>query len=102
MGAAFALPASLLLDRPSGLSLSLPALASWAALTLLGTVVAYAIYYTLIARTSATFTTMVTYIIPINGVILGALVLHESLSLTIVGSLVLILVAILLVRGKKL
>jgi len=101
MGAAFALPACLLLDRPSRLSPSLPALASWAALTLLGTVVAYGIYYTLIARTSATFTTMVTYIIPINGVILGALVLHESLSLTIVGSLVLILVAILLVRGRK-
>ena len=102
MGAAFMLPASLLFDRLSGLSPSLPAWASWAALTLLGTVLAYVIYYTLIARTSATFTTMVTYIIPINGVILGALVLHESLSLTILVSLALILVAILLVRGRKL
>jgi drug/metabolite transporter (DMT)-like permease len=102
MGAAFTLPASLLFDRPAGLSLSLPAWASWAALTLLGTVLAYVIYYTLIARTSATFTTMTTYIIPINGVVLGALVLHEPLSLTILASLVLILVAVLLVRGRKL
>jgi len=101
MGAAFMLPASLLFDRPAGLSLSLPAWASWAALTLLGTVLAYVIFYTLIARTSATFTTMTTYIIPINGVILGALMLHEKLSVTIVGSLLLILVAILLVRGWK-
>jgi len=87
-------------DRPFHLSPSLPALGSWLALTLLGTVVAYGIYFTLIARTSATFTTMVTYIIPINGLVLGALVLHEPFSGTVVGSLALILAGILLVRGR--
>ena len=52
----------------------------WLALTILGTVVAYVIYYVLIERTSATFTSTVTYIIPVNGLILGALVLGESLE----------------------
>lgn len=101
MGAVFTLPASLLVDRSLNLSLSWPALASWAGLTLLGTILAYGIYFTLIERTSATFTTMVTYIIPINGLVLGALVLKEPLSVTVLLSLALILSGVLIVRGKK-
>jgi drug/metabolite transporter (DMT)-like permease len=67
-------------------------------LTILGTVVAYVIYFTIIERTSATFVTMVTYIIPVNGLMLGALVLNESLNVTMLGSLVMILAGVLLVR----
>jgi drug/metabolite transporter (DMT)-like permease len=100
MGAAFMLPASLLVDRPFGLSPSLPALASWMGLVVLGTLLAYGIYFTLIERTSATFATMVTYVIPVNALVLGALVLGESLSWTVLGSLALILVGVLLVRGE--
>ncbi len=98
MGMVYMLPASLLIDRPFDLSPSLPALASWLVLIILGTVVAYVIYFTLIERSSATFTTMVTYIIPVNGLILGALVLNESLNVTMLGSLALILLGVLLVR----
>ena len=98
MGALITLPLSLLVDRPFDLSPSLPALASWLGLSILGTVVAYVIYYSLIERTSATFVSTVTYIIPINGLILGALVLGESLTLTLLASLALILFGVLLVR----
>ena len=98
MGMVYMLPASLLIDRPFGLSPSLPVLASWMMLIILGTVVAYVIYFTLFERTSATFVTMVTYIIPVNGLLLGALVLNEQLSVTVLGSLVLILLGVLLVR----
>jgi drug/metabolite transporter (DMT)-like permease len=98
MGMVYMLPASLLIDRPFDLSPSLPVLASWAVLTILGTVVAYVIYYTIIERSSATFVTMVTYIIPVNGLMLGALVLNESLDVTMLGSLALILLGVLLVR----
>jgi drug/metabolite transporter (DMT)-like permease len=94
------LPASLIVDRPFHLSPSPLALAAWAALTLLGTVLAYLIYFTLIERTSATFVTMVTYIIPINGLILGALVLKERLTPTILVSLALVLLGVLLVNGS--
>jgi drug/metabolite transporter (DMT)-like permease len=98
MGMVYMLPTSLLIDRPFGLSPSLPTLASWLVLSILGTVVAYVIYFTLIERSSATFTTMVTYIIPVNGLALGALVLNESLDATMLGSLALILLGVLLVR----
>jgi drug/metabolite transporter (DMT)-like permease len=60
--------------------------------------VAYIVYFTLIERASATFVTMVTYIIPINGLTLGALVLNEPLDVTVLGSLGLILSGVLLVR----
>ncbi|MGA9347675.1 MAG: EamA family transporter [Anaerolineae bacterium] len=99
MGMLFILPVSLLVDRPFDLSPSLPVLASWLGLTILGTVVAYVVYFTLIERTSATFVTMVTYIIPINGLMLGALVLNEQLDVTVLGSLVLILLGVLMVRA---
>jgi drug/metabolite transporter (DMT)-like permease len=96
-GALFVLPLSLLVDRPFHLSPSLVAVGSWLGLTILGTVVAYVIYYALIARTSATFVSTVTYIIPVNGLILGALLLDEPLSWTLLISLALILVGVLLV-----
>ena len=92
------LPVSLLSGQPSSLSLSLPAVASWLALTLFGTVAAYLVYYTLIRRTSATFVSTVTYIIPVNALVLGALVLGEPLTGTLLASLALILLGVLLVR----
>jgi drug/metabolite transporter (DMT)-like permease len=99
MGALFTLPLSLMLDWPLSLSPSLPAIASWLALSILGTVIAYVIYYTLIERTSATFVSTVTYIIPINGLILGALVLGEAITIGILASSALILLGVLLVRA---
>lgn len=98
MGALFTLPLGLLFDWPLSLSPSVPAAGSWLALSILGTVVAYVIYYALIERTSATFVSTVTYIIPINGLLLGALVLSEPITLTVIGSSALILLGVLLVR----
>jgi drug/metabolite transporter (DMT)-like permease len=100
MGALWTLAAALLTGSSFQLSLSPQAWASWAGLILLGTVLAYGIYYTLIDRVGATFATMVTYIIPVNGLLLGALVLGEQLSLTVWVSLALILAGVLLVRGR--
>ena len=101
MGFAYILPMSLLIERPFPLSPSGAAVASWITLALLGTVVAYAIYYVLLQRTSATFTTMVTYIVPINGLILGTLILGEHLSPNLLISLGLISSGVLLVRMRK-
>jgi drug/metabolite transporter (DMT)-like permease len=98
MGAVWILPLSLVVDRPFHLSPSLPAIGSWLGLTILGTVVAYLIYYALIERTGATFVSMVTYIVPVNGLLLGALVLAEPLTATLLVSLALILFGVLLVR----
>jgi drug/metabolite transporter (DMT)-like permease len=98
MGAVLMVPLSLVLDRPFHLSPSLAATASWLALVGLGTVAAYTIYYVLIDRTSATFVSTVTYIIPVYGLVLGAAVLGEPLDALLLGSLGLILVGVLLVR----
>lgn len=98
MGAIYTLPLSLLIDRPFTLSPSLSAVAAWLALTMLGTVVAYVIYYALIERTNATFVSTVTYVIPIVGLILGALVLGEPVTINLLISLALIILGVLLVR----
>jgi drug/metabolite transporter (DMT)-like permease len=98
MGAVLTLPLSLIIDRPFNLSPSPTALGAWLGLAILGTVIAYVIYYALIERTSATYTSMVTYIIPVNGLILGALILDERLTVTVLGSAALILLGVLLVR----
>jgi drug/metabolite transporter (DMT)-like permease len=100
MGFVYMLPVTLLLGRPTELSLpSVPALASWLGLTVFGTVFAYLIYYSLIARTTATFVSTVTYIIPVFGLVLGALVLAETLTGGLLLSLALILLGVMLVRS---
>jgi drug/metabolite transporter (DMT)-like permease len=101
MGALFTLLAALLTGSSFRLSLSPQVWASWAGLVVLGTVLAYGIYFALIQREGATFATTVTYVIPVNGLLLGALVLGEPLSPTVLVSLGLILCSILLVRGKS-
>jgi drug/metabolite transporter (DMT)-like permease len=101
MGAVYALLGALLTRSSFDLSISGRAWASWAGLILLGTILAYGIYFTLIDRGGATLATMVTYVIPVNGLILGALVLGEALNLTIWLSLLLILGGVLLVRGEE-
>jgi len=98
MGAVWIVPLSLLIEGPPRAVPSLPALGSWLGLTILGTAIAYVIYFKLIERTNAAFVSTVTYIIPVFGLILGALVLHEVLSLTLLVSLGLILAGVLLVR----
>jgi len=98
MGFLYILPLAFILERPFAIAPSGQALASWVTLSLMGTVVAYVIYFALLARTSATFTTMVTYIVPINGLVLGALVLNEHLSPMLMISLALVFAGVLMVR----
>jgi drug/metabolite transporter (DMT)-like permease len=98
MGFAYILPLALVVESPWAIAPSGKAVLSWAALAVLGTVIAYTIYYELLKRTNATFTTMVTYIVPINGLLLGALVLNEALSPSLLLSLGLVLGGVLLVR----
>jgi drug/metabolite transporter (DMT)-like permease len=97
-GAIMMLPVSLLADWPLDLSLTPAAIGSWLGLIILGTVLAYVIYYALLERNSATFVSTVTYVIPVNGLILGAAVLGEPLNTNLLGSLGLVLIGVLLVQ----
>jgi drug/metabolite transporter (DMT)-like permease len=98
MGFGYILPLALVIEAPWTITPSTRAILSWVTLSLLGTVIAYTIYYELLNRTNATFTTMVTYIVPINGLLLGAIVLDETLSPALLLSLGLVLGGVLLVR----
>jgi drug/metabolite transporter (DMT)-like permease len=95
------LPLSLTVDRPLGLSPSLAALASLGTLALLGTAFAYLLYYWMIDHTGATITSMVTYIIPVSAIVLGAVVLKEHFDVTAFVGLAAIIAGVGLVTRKS-
>ncbi len=96
--AVWMLPLSLAFDHPFSLRPSLPAVASLLTLALLGTALAYVLYYWLIEHTGATRTALVTYLIPITGVMWGALALGESIGWEALAGLLLIIAGIGLVN----
>ncbi|MCC7354490.1 MAG: EamA family transporter [Anaerolineae bacterium] len=69
------------------------------ALGLVGTGVAYLFYYWLLVRNSATFVSLVTYLLPVTAVLWGAALLQESLGAGTFLGLALICVGIALVNG---
>ncbi len=99
-GFIYIFPLSMIFDHPFSLTPSLAAVLSWTALILLGTVVGYIIFYTLLERSNATFAVSVTYVVPIFGLILGAIFLNETLNPVIIISLICILIGVLLIRVK--
>lgn len=76
----------------SGLSLS--AIGSVVALAVFGTAIAFILYFKLIERSSAGYASLVTYLMPVYGVILGAIFLDEEISLWVLLGASLILVGI--------
>jgi drug/metabolite transporter (DMT)-like permease len=100
LAALFLLPLSLVVEQPFFLSVpSWPAFGSLLALSILGTALAFVVYYRLLERVSATYLSMVTYLVPIFGVILGVLVLNEKLSWNVYVGCALILVGVMIVNG---
>ena len=96
----FMIPLALLFERPFELPApSWPALGSLLALSVFGTALAFVIYYYLIERVSATYVSMVTYLVPIFGVILGVLVLNERLGWNAYLGCALILLGVMIVNG---
>lgn len=67
-------------EHASMLNSSKGAIISLCGLGVLGTAIAFVIYYKLIERTSVTYISMVNYLLPIFGTVLGMLVLNEQLS----------------------
>ncbi len=73
-------PLSLVFDNPTSLRPSFLAIGSLVILALLGTSFAYVLYYWLVEHTGATRTALVTYLIPITGILWGAVLLSEPLE----------------------
>jgi len=75
------LPLALLVDRPW--TLPMPGAATWAAilgLAALSTALGYILYFRILATAGATNLLLVTFLIPVSAIVLGALVLGERLS----------------------
>ncbi|BDG60413.1 DMT family transporter [Caldinitratiruptor microaerophilus] len=70
-------------------------------LSFLCTAVAYLIYFPLIARVGPTRTLSVTYLVPVSGILWGAIFLGEPITPGMVGGLVLILVSVLFVTDVR-
>jgi drug/metabolite transporter (DMT)-like permease len=100
MATLYLIPISLIVDQPFRLPIpSWPAIGSLLALAVVGTALAYVVYYFLLDRTSATYVSMVTYLAPVIGVVLGIVILDEQLSWTTYAGCGLILVGVMVVNG---
>lgn len=94
----FALPIAFVWDPPSHLP-SLAALGAVAELGILGTAVAYLLYFWLIRHVGATRTSLVTYLLPCTALIWGALLLGEHVSWNALAGLLLVLLGTMLTNG---
>lgn len=100
LAALFLLPLSVVIEQPFHLSApSWPALGSLLALSILGTALAFVVYYRLLEQVSATYLSMSTYLVPVFGVILGVLVLDERLGWNSYVGCTLILAGVMIVNG---
>lgn len=79
-----------------------PAVLSVLYLGVFGSVVAFIAYYWLLKRIDAVYLSLTSFINPIVGVVLGAVVLHEALGTSIIGGALLVLGGILLANWKNL
>ena len=85
------LPLTLIVDKPWRYHPSQLTLAAVIALALLSTAAAYLIYFRILAEAGATNVLLVTLLIPVSAIVLGALVLSERLHWSAFAGGVLIL-----------
>jgi drug/metabolite transporter (DMT)-like permease len=89
--------------RPAGHVIAPPTTSAWFAvawLGVLGSGVAYLLFFRLITNWGATRTTLVTYAMPIVGIALGVVVLGETIDLGVIVGTVLIIGGIALVNAR--
>jgi drug/metabolite transporter (DMT)-like permease len=80
-----------------------PDLEAWfsvAWLGILGSGAAYLVYFRLLGRWGATRTSLVAYLLPIIGIVLGFLVLREPIDLTLIVGTALVIAGVALVNGR--
>lgn len=94
-------PLALLVDRTWALAWPSPTVqAAILALAVICTSLAYVIFFTIIKRAGGTNVMLVTLLIPPSAILLGALVLGESLSLGELAGSIVIAVALVVIDGR--
>jgi len=99
--ALFLFPIVMVIDQPWTLPPpSLSAGLAVLALAVLCTSIAYLLYFHVIKTSGASNASLVTLLIPISGVILGALVLHEPIHVEQLAGMALIISGLLVIDGR--
>jgi drug/metabolite transporter (DMT)-like permease len=96
------LPIMLIVDRPWELAAP-PSAIVWAALAglaLLSTALAYVLYFRILAAAGATNLLLVTFLIPITAILLGAVVLGERLGLRQLAGMALVGLGLVAIDGR--
>jgi len=100
--AVLATPLALVIDRPWSFSHapSLPAWGALAGLIVLSTVLAYIVYFRILASAGATNALLVTFLSPVSALVLGALILKERVLLVDVIGMLLIFMGLAVMDGR--
>jgi drug/metabolite transporter (DMT)-like permease len=96
-------PLAALADRPW--TLAIPSVPVWGALlglSLVSTVVAYLIYFHILAKSGATNISLVTFLLPISAVLLGVLFLSESVNMNAIAGMLVIGLGLAAIDGRLL
>lgn len=102
MGAAGLMLLSAATEGWADIRWNVPAALSILYLALMGSVLTFVTYYWLLKRVQAVYLSLTTFINPIVAVILGALVLDETLGASVAVGAAMVLAGILLANGKSL
>ena len=100
MATVLALPVAVVTTAREGLDLTPRRLLAVCLLGVLGTGVAYVLFYRVIAELGPTMASAVTYLAPVMAVTVGLLFLHEPFHLRLVAGGVLIIGGIVLLNGQ--
>jgi drug/metabolite transporter (DMT)-like permease len=95
------LPVTLIVDRPW--MLAVPGFPVWGALAgivLLSTVLAYILFFRILSTAGATNLMLVTFLIPVSAIFLGALVLGERLQLQHFLGMAMIAIGLAAIDGR--
>jgi drug/metabolite transporter (DMT)-like permease len=100
MAALYLFPLALILERPYAVPFpAWPAIGSLLALVVFSTALGNVLYYRLIEKATATHLSMIAYMVPIVGAVLGVVILQEQLHWNAYLGCIFILLGIMAVNG---
>jgi drug/metabolite transporter (DMT)-like permease len=103
LSAVLLLPLALLVDRPW--SLPIPGMSAWAAvfaLAALSTALGYILFFRILERAGATNLLLVTFLIPVSAILLGAAFLGEAMEARQLVGMLLIGIGLAIIDGRLL
>jgi drug/metabolite transporter (DMT)-like permease len=93
-------PAALIVDRPFATAQPAPeAILAIVWLGIIGSGLAYICYFTILANWGATRTSLVAYLLPVVGILLGSVILNDPLTLNRIAGTALVIAGIALVNS---